>query len=287
MRLALSHGDMFLELDPMAGGCVSALRHRDLDILRPAPCRSGPAFDARDYGAFPMVPFVGRIHNGVFYVDGQRFELPANLPPESHAIHGHGWRAAWKIESQSERTATLIYNHKADAWPWDYVARQTFELREDGLDITLSLTNASETLMPAGFGWHPYFWREDAEMMLATTHKWSPDDVSGDNRPDLITPEDDLSSRRRVDALNLDTTFSVHPNEIKLIWPTHAVRIKSDSIYGLATVYVPPGEDFFCAEPITHAPNAINSKRPASETGFRVLAPDETLSGKISLFVEH
>ena len=35
MRLALSHGDMYLELDPMAGGCVSALRHRDLDILRP------------------------------------------------------------------------------------------------------------------------------------------------------------------------------------------------------------------------------------------------------------
>ena len=68
MRLALSHGDMYLELDPMAGGCVSALRHRDLDILRPAPCRSVPAFDARDYAAFPMVPFVGRIHNGVFFI---------------------------------------------------------------------------------------------------------------------------------------------------------------------------------------------------------------------------
>lgn len=287
MRLALSNADMFLELDPMAGGSVSALRHRDLDILRPAPCRTGPAFDAREYGAFPMVPFVGRIHNGVFFIDGQRFELPANLPPEPHAIHGHGWRAAWQIESQSEHSATLIYRHTADAWSWDYIARQTFELNTDGLDVTLSLANASDTKMPAGLGWHPYFWRDGAELMLATTHQWSPDEVSGDNRPALIASEDDLSQPSRVEALNLDTTFSVHPGAMQVMWPTHSVHINSDPVFGHATVYVPPGEDFFCVEPVTHVPNAMNSVLPVEETGFRLLGPAETLSGKISLSVDH
>jgi aldose 1-epimerase len=87
--------------------------------------------------------------------------------------------------------------------------------------------------------------------------------------------------------LTLDTTYSVEPGSIEINWPTHGVSIKSDPIFSHATVFVPPGEDYFCAEPITHAPNAINSALPDKVTGLQWLKPGETLSGKIKLTVIH
>ncbi|MEO1554587.1 MAG: aldose 1-epimerase [Pseudomonadota bacterium] len=278
---------MFLELDPCAGGAVSALRHRDLDVLRPAPARIGPAFDPLKYASFAMVPFIGRIFEGRFSFDTHACALPPNLPPEPHAIHGHGWRAPWKAESIQKDAASLIYRHTADTWPWNYVARQKFSLSPDSLSAELSVTNESDQVMPVGLGWHPYFKRDGAILHLATTDLWTPDEETGENQPSPIIPVEDLSGGRLVADLNLDTTFSVGSGTVRMEWPSHAVTLQSDPVFSHATVYVPPGEDYFCVEPVTHAPNAFNSSLPAEKTGFRTLAPGETLVGSIALMVEH
>lgn len=287
MRLELCKSDMFLELDPMAAGAVSRFRHGDLDVLRPAPSRIGPAFDPLAYAAFTMVPFVGRIHLGRFETDGESHQLPANFPPEPHALHGHGWQSAWRVESEASDTATLIYHHRADSWRWDYTARQTFQLIDKGLLVRLSVTNDAETRMPAGLGWHPYFMRENAILTLTTSHIWQPDLETGDNLPRPISPDSDLSHGRRVPDLTLDTTYSVQADTVEITWPTHTVRMTSDPVFSHATVYVPPGQDYFCVEPVTHAPNAVNSRLPTSQSGFQFLEPGETLSGSVRLMVEH
>ncbi|MEM7328424.1 MAG: aldose 1-epimerase [Pseudomonadota bacterium] len=287
MRVNLTNGDMFLELDPCAGGAISALRHQDLDVLRAAPDRIGPAFDPLKYAAFPMVPFVGRTHLGEMSFEGETYKLPANLPPEPHAIHGHGWRAAWKVAASDHTSATLTYEHTPDAWPWAYTAQQQFELKTDRLLVHLSVTNTSSHTMPAGLGWHPYFHREGAVLNVPTTHQWHPNETTGDNRPTPIEPTADLTRGRAAEDLNLDTTFSVGRDMVCLKWRTHSVTMRSDPVFSFATIYVPPGLDYFCVEPISHAPNAVNSPLPATETGFRALAPGETLSGLIELQVHH
>ncbi len=287
MRLNLTVEDMFLELDPCAGGAVSALRHRDLDILRPAPERIGPAFDPLHYSSFAMVPFVGRIHHGRFEFAGQVFDLPENLPPEPHAIHGHGWRVPWKVETSDASSVSLVYRHSADAWPWNYKACQTFELSSNSLSVNLSLTNLSDSEMPAGLGWHPYFARLGAVLHLPTTHQWAPDEETGCNRRSPITDVNDLTRGRRVETLNLDTTFSIGSRSVQMDWPGHSIKMISDPLFSHATVYVPPDKDYFCVEPVSHAPNAINSALPIDQTGFKTLAPGETLSGSIALEVEH
>ncbi|MEL6728802.1 MAG: aldose 1-epimerase [Pseudomonadota bacterium] len=286
MRIELIKGDLVLELDPAAGGAVSRFSLGDLDILRPAPSRCGPAFDPLQYAAFPMTPFVGRIHHGVFSANGQIIELHPNLPPEPHAIHGHGWKTAWKTEMQTKDEVTLVYTHTADAWPWDYETRQHFKLRDDGLVVRLELTNLGSTPMPAGLGWHPYFYRKNAVLTLPTTHEWCPDEDSGENIPVEISPDRNLSGGVSVESLRLDTAFRVSSPDIRVTWPTHAVTLTSDPVFKHATVFVPIGKDFFCAEPITHAPNAVNSKLPADVTGARELAEGETLSGTIRLSIE-
>ena len=277
---------MLLELDPAAGGSVSALRCGDLEILRTGPARSGPAFDPLQYSAFPMVPYVGRIHNGRCRVNGEDIQLHANLPPEPHAIHGFGWQTAWKVKSQTDQSVSLIHEHEADAWPWDYTALQNFQLEEDALILELTVTNGGATPMPAGLGWHPYFRRQNAALKLSTTHEWCPDEDTGDNQPVTVTTDKDLSAGRAVETLKLDTAFSVSEPIIETTWPTHRVTMVSDPVFSHATIYVPPGADYFCAEPITHAPNAVNSNLPDSITGRRWLEPGESLSGTIRLKVE-
>ena len=287
MRLNLTVEDMFLELDPCAGGSVSALRQRGLDILRPAPERIGPAFDPLQYSSFAMVPFAGRIHHGRFELAGRAIDLPKNFPPEPHTIHGHGWHVPWKTDKIDRSSVSLIYRHSADAWPWDYVAQQTFELRPDGLVVTLLLTNKGDSEMPAGLGWHPYFPRQGAKLYLPTTHQWTPDEATGQNTPASMAAGDDLTTGRLIDELNLDTTFSVSADTVRMVWPTHSIKMTSDPVFSFATVFVPQDANYFCVEPISHTPNAVNSSLPADLTGFRTLAPGETLSGSIALEVEH
>lgn len=284
-RFSLTHGETVIELAPDAGGSVSSLRFRDLGILRPAPIRTDRAFDARDYAAFPMLPFVGRIYNGRFQFRGASIELPANMPPEPHAIHGHGWQSAWRVAEKTETSAILTYRHDADTWPWSYEAEQTFRVQQDGLKLSLRLTNLSDSVMPGGLGWHPYFFREAAVLSLNTTSIWELDEHTGELSNAPVCSETDLSNERAVEALTLDTTFSLGSRRIKMTWPTHGVIIESDPLFLGSTVYVPPGEDYFCVEPISHVPNAFNSALSRNKTGLNLIEPGATLEGSISLQV--
>ena len=141
--------------------------------------------------------------------------------------------------------------------------------------------------MPAGLGWHPYFSRKDATLIVPTTHIWSVDPETGQNAPSPVKITEDLSRARIVDGLTLDTSFSVDPGAMVINWPTHGVTIKPEPVFGHATIFVPPGEEHFCVEPITHAPNAVNSDLDEETTGLKWLAPGQTLSGKIKLSVIH
>ncbi|MEL7042028.1 MAG: aldose 1-epimerase [Pseudomonadota bacterium] len=286
MSLTLSQGDLTLELDPHAGGAVQAFRHRDLDILRPGPKRNGPRFDARQYAAFPMVPFIGRIHRGQFHTDGRNVQLPANMPPEPHAIHGHGWQNAWTVDTNSRDHARLIYRYTGSDWPWSYHAAQSFTLSSNDLIIDLSVSNHAERPMPSGIGWHPYFLRDGAHLQMQTTEIWTMDGTTGAIAARRVGADTDLSCGRAVSDLSIDAAFTVANDPILITWPTHRVTLTSDPVFRQAVLYVPDGEDYFCAEPISHAPNAINSDLASEQTGLRWLPPGETLSGRITLSIE-
>jgi aldose 1-epimerase len=49
-------------------------------------------------------------------------------------------------------------------------------------------------------------------------------------------------------------------------------------------IYVPPGQDFFCVEPVAHVNDGFNMlERGVEGTGVRVLAPRQTLAGAVRL----
>lgn len=285
MTLTLQRGDVSLILEPNKGGSVAALKFKGDDILHPArPAFSQDNWTALDSAGFPMVPFVGRIQNGVFKDKNEVVHLSANMPPEPHAIHGFGWQAPWQVHEQSDSHAALRHTYSGSEWPWAYQAEQVFYLRETGLSLSMRLTNQSKSAMPGGFGWHPYFTKAGATLRAPVTEAWT-----GQNKPPEKTAlheKTDLSSGHGVETLDLDHAFDISEPDAIIETPKYRLRLESDAIFSKVTVFTPPTEAFFCVEPITHAPDAVNMTLAKAETGLTRLEPGETLSGEIRLSID-
>src|SRR6266850_3004622 len=134
--------------------------------------------------------------------------LPLNRPPERHSIHGLGWQAAWRPGDVREHQAILEFRHAAGAWPWAFRATQHFALGPASLSVELTLSNESETPMPAGLGWHPYFPRPAGTTITADVQAiWLTDDEVMPTTLAPPRPDSDLSRGISDDTSALDNCF--------------------------------------------------------------------------------
>jgi aldose 1-epimerase len=283
----LQRSNVELDLCPPIGGAVTGFRWRRRDVLRPAgeACLKGgdPLFAS----SFPLVPFSNRIADGRFAFQGRAYQLERNLPPEPHAIHGHGWQRPWKVEQASASRAELTFSNAVAGTPLDYRARQTFTLHDDGLEIALELTNAGGGQMPAGIGQHPYFVRTDGVTLRARLdHVWLPDERKIPKQRVPLPAAWDFADGLRLTLLDLDHCFGGWDGRAELHWPEMdlTLAIEAEPALRHLVIYVPPGQDFFCVEPVSHLNDGFNMlERGVEGTGVRVLAPGQTLAGTIRL----
>ncbi|TIN75731.1 MAG: aldose 1-epimerase, partial [Mesorhizobium sp.] len=66
----------------------------------------------------------------------------------------------WTVTAAGDAQATLSLDIAADLEPYSYHATQAFVLSEEGLGVTMTLTNTGPVSMPFGFGLHPWFDRD-------------------------------------------------------------------------------------------------------------------------------
>ena len=62
----------------------------------------------------------------------------------------------------------------------------------------------------------------------------------------------------------------------------HTVTLSSDADF--LRIFLPKGESFFCAEPVTAMPDAFN-RQAQDDSGFRVLESNETATVAMTLTV--
>ena len=290
--ITLRAGGAGLVLAPEAGGSV--VRYfiergaATWDVLRrwPTP-RVGEVFES---AAFALVPYSNRIRQGRFSFQGRTVALPLNRPPERHSIHGLGWQAAWRPRDVGEDSATLEFTHAASAWPWAFRAEQRFALAPQRLSVVLTLRNESDTPMPAGLGWHPYFPRTPRTRLTADVEAiWLTDDEIMPTELTPPRPEADPSRGVMVDSIALDNGFVGWRRHAAIEWPELAMSLvmTAEAPLDFLVVYTPAGRTFFCAEPVSHATDAFNLAAAGREdTGARTLAPGETLRAAVVLTLE-
>lgn len=278
--VALTAGNLRLELSPSVGGAISAFDWLGEDdpraILRKCNNRLEKVLDAC---CFPLVPYVNRIRGGSFTFRGRTIRLEPNMAADPSPLHGQGWLHPWAVERQDERSAILSYRHEAGEWPWSYDARQDFSLDEGGLSVRLTCRNSSNGPMPCGLGEHPYFdcgpqTRIDTRVDCAWTidEKVLPvEKVPAVGRYDLHD--------RLVCGQDLDNGFGGWGGEARMSdpdWP-YALRISSPEAK-FFQIYSPPEGGIFVAEPVTHANAALNAPESEwPELGMRVLEAGEEM----------
>ena len=287
--LRLQRGEFVLDLYPQKGGAIAAWRKSNRALLRPASKAFLQRSDPRSAACFPLVPFSNRIADGRFRFRGRTYQLARNFPPEPHAIHGYGWQNPWVVADAGASRAELIFRHAVRGTPLDYRARQILALRDDGLEIALEVTNAGDGAMPAGIGLHPYFIRTDGVTLRASLdHVWLPDEHNIPKRRVPLPATWDFARGLRLAPLDLDHCFGGWDGRAELHWPETDLTLLIEATPPLRhlVVYVPPGQDFFCMEPVSHVNDGFNLlERGVEGTGVRVLAPGETLGATVRLRV--
>lgn len=284
MILAIENSDARVEIDPQVGGAISRYRVRGREILRRAPADTR---DVLDMACFPLVPFVNRIAYGTFRWGDRTIELRRNFGDHPHVLHGQGWQNAWEVVSQSPERAVLLFHHAPDDWPWDYVAELAFVLVETALQITLSVTNRSARTMPVSLGFHPFFPRRDGTHFDARTKGvWLsdatqlPTELAAPARVFDLSPDVALAH-----APFVDNCYTGWQRAASILQPEDDLRIglSASAEATFLQFFTPTGADYFCAEPMSAMPDAVNRSEPAQETGLRALAPNATFSVSMTI----
>ncbi len=276
--MRIGNGHIELEILPERGGGIAQFCVNGTDIFRPL---AGAGSSPLVLSNFPLVPFSGRIASGEFAAGNVAVVLPAtpSVDPE-HAIHGDGWMAAWDVIEHNVAEIRLRYDHPAGAWPWEYRSEQHFQLTATGYRHSISVQNLSDTPMPAGLGLHPYFPRTDASIDTRFTTRWA----VGANR--LATHTEPVAPTHIwFDDTLIDHGFDrSDTGAISISWPSHILTMTPNADLPHTVIYIPPGEDFFCVEPVSHLANAINM--PRCPHPMRWLATQEKWETSVEFAVE-
>jgi aldose 1-epimerase len=278
--LHLHSANLELSISPTAGGSILGFwwmeEGRKISILR---SREGVPESILEAASFPLVPYVNRIKGGTFRFRGRNIRLAPNMPGDCSPLHGQGWLSPWDTEHTEEDSATLAFWHHAGEWPWDYEARQEFRLDETGLSLDLACHNRSIEPMPCGLGQHPYFrCTKQTRLSTGVETAWTVDEHVLPVEQVPATGLYDIKDRM-VCGQGLDNGFSGWSGSARISDPDLPFDIRLSSPQArFFQLYSPAADDFFVAEPVTHANAALNEPEGQWEAlGIRVLEPGEEM----------
>ncbi|MFE5494519.1 aldose 1-epimerase [Streptomyces virginiae] len=237
MSTQLSAGGTEVTVDQENGCRISSLRIDGTELLRQGP----------RYGAFPMVPWCGRMKDGRFHDGATVHQMPLDHPP--HALHGFGRDARWRPAGATATEAAFTYD-LVDPWPTPGRVTQVVTLAEDSLTLTMGVETYGDSF-PAQAGWHPWFLRnlggQDVE-------------VSFDPAWQEERGADHLPTGRRIDPRPgpWDDCFGMPDGvDVTLTWPgSLELRVTSRSEW---VVLYDQEAEAVCVEPQSGPPNGINT----------------------------
>jgi aldose 1-epimerase len=278
----LRSGALVCEIEPRLGGCIAGLWLGPVPVLRSKP--AAQLTSARESGSYPLVPFSNRIAQATLQWQGTRHPLVRNNGEEPHAIHGVGWQRPWEVLESEGEFALLAYEHRPDsAWPFAFDCSQTFRVREDTLELTLSLTNQSGRTAPAGLGWHPFFVkRARSRISFQATGRW---EMGPDKLPTQRRPSQGLDAACAF--LDVDHCFDGWTGTVHLRDELLHTRVTS----GLSrlVVFTNDARDFVAVEPVSHVNNAMSlvaAGADPAELGLAILQPGDSISVHMAIAVE-
>lgn len=239
-----------------------------------------------------LFPYPNRIADAAYDFEGEMYRLPMNFPDENNAIHGLVFDKEFDViqEENGALACQLILRYISDGTSEGYPFKFLLEIsyrwtEENGFECTTKISNLSDSSIPIGHGWHPYFKAgsesiNSLSLQFPATEVLEVDDrniptgksfsYSGFNSLKAVA-DSQLDHCFRLDSTKEKAEILIVNDENKLaykIWQTTGIHK-----YNFLQVYTPPSRTSIAIEPMTCAPNAFNN-----EDGLIILAPGERIS---------
>jgi len=288
---------------PDAGCQCLGYRAGTLDVIA-GPANPDAWREHPHRGGIPILfPWPGRVAGACFTFKGREYRLPVNEPARGHAIHGFACERAFRVTRRGPHFVTAIldssdYSDLNSIWPWPFVLEIDYQVG-NGLRLKARITNTGGSVMPFGFGAHPYFHaplnptglREAMLIQLDANARWPLDArLIPSAAAEPLAGKYDLRAPRPLGADTYDDAFRMAPiaertadidasaPRARLIDPSLkiALEIRADPAFCDFVVYAPADSPVVALEPYTCAPDAFNLAARAIAAGMRELAPGET-----------
>jgi len=280
-----------IDFAPDCGGSISALKFFNgqewVDIFRQAETGCIESNNPLDASCFPLFPFSNRIAYGNFEFEENSYQLPINMPPEPHVIHGSAWQKPAMVTDYSTDYIKIIHQQNSDVYPFHFSAVQKWRINDDAsIDISLKLINMGDCAMPFGMGIHPYFVKTDLCSIKTNTDIVIQND--DEMVPVSVTPVPDkwnFAKELKVSEAKMDNCYLNWSRECEIKWPelNTQMNITASDVFKNMVVYIPEGDPFFCLEPVTNINDAYNNNLDLDDTGLVILQPGETTEGTVKL----
>lgn len=271
--IQLRAGPVTAVVDPNHGGRLASLviRGRERLITRPDPRADLPAIT---WGAFPMVPWVGRLRGGHVEWNGASFDVGRNF--QGHAIHGTTFDRPWTVVTSDERSARMTCPiGDGDGWPYAADIDHEVEIGDDAIAFRIAVRAA--TAMPVAVGWHPWFRREDAEPIRVAVPSGQVLETTADLIPTgstvAVAGPTDLREAVEVGDRTLDHAYVEVSGPSRLSWEDLQLTIHAEPLASVVVHTTPTG---VCIEPQTAWPDAIRLDGRGIRTGLVTVPAGET-----------
>jgi len=104
-----------------------------------------------------LMPWAGRIEDGSYSFGGHDLALPITERARHNATHGLVRWVSWTVEEHTAHSVSLVYRLPAQpGYPWSLDLHVAYDLSADGLTVTQTATNLSDSPAPFAAGAHPY-----------------------------------------------------------------------------------------------------------------------------------
>ncbi len=226
-----------IAIDLDQGARLASVQWRDMQFAVP--------FRGQDltWGWFSMVPFAGRIKDGIIKDSkNKKHQLPNNFDPP-HALIGYGAQSSWEDIGSGRQHLDLPSPFNGAT------VTQSYEILDNAIRWSLEY-EANGCDLPVTLGFHPWFAREigkgdPAELLFAANKMFK--------RGDDYLPTGEIIAPVQPPW---DDTFMEIKGVPEIVWPGAArLTIECDTPYWM--VYS-QDEDGICIEPITAPPDAQN-----------------------------
>jgi aldose 1-epimerase len=253
-----------------------------------------------------LFPFPGRLRGNQLTLDGKTFAFDVT-DPLGNAIHGFVYTRPWRVVHLADSSITGEFQASVDdpsvldRWPCDFCIRATYEISGGTLSGRYEISNPGNTILPWGFGTHPYFRLalgspagEKSVVAFPVTERWELSNMLPTGRRLPVAAAESYAAGVEVQNLQFDDVFTGLKTENGIFEGSvtdnaqqRRTRIRfSSAPFRECVVFIPPHREAICIEPYSCVSNAYELREQGIETGLQSLQPGQKMETVVEIIAE-